>query len=273
VPRMLDLLHSAIEREIDSRGWRSWFDKNYAAAEAQPLLRRAWRFRRIHRLLGFRFWAFISGGAALATDTELFFKRLGLPVVQGYGLTETASLISLNHPFSAAEGSVGKILPGREFKLAEDGEILVRGENGSSGYWEKGSLRQAPEENNGWLLTGDLGELDSNGNLKFRGRKKNVIVTSAGLNVYPEDLEAALKKQPAIRDAVVVPIHRNGNAEPCAVLLLRTEVKQVNEVKDTEVAAIIATANANLADYQQIRKWSIWPEPDFPRTPTGKPRL
>jgi len=270
VPRMLDLLHSAIEREIDSRGWRSWFDKNYAAAEMQPFLRRAWRFRRIHRLLGFHFWAFISGGAALGSDTELFFKRLGFAVVQGYGMTETASLISLNHPFRAAEGSVGKILPGREFKLAEDGEILVRGENVSSGYWEKGSLQQASEENNGWLLTGDLGELDSNGNLKFRGRKKNVIVTSAGLNVYPEDLEAALKKQPAIRDAVVVPVNRDQNAEPCALLLLRNAVK---EVKDEEIAAVIAATNATLAEYQQIRKWSIWPEGDFPRTPTGKPRL
>jgi len=267
VPRMLDLLRSALEREIDSRGWRSWFTRNYAAAEAQPFLRRAWRFRRIHRLLGFRFWAFISGGAALGAKTELFFKRLGFAVVQGYGMTETASLISLNHPFSAAEGSVGKILPGREFKLAEDGEILLRGENVSSGYWEKGSLQPSAEENNGWLRTGDLGQLDSNGNLKFRGRKKNVIVTSAGLNIYPEDLEAALKKQPAIRDAAVIPINRRQTAEPCAVLLPR------NEVKDQEAGAAIAAANATLAEYQQIRTWLVWPEPDFPRTPTGKPRL
>src|SRR6266478_798321 len=158
VPRMLDLLRSALEREIDSRGWRSWFKKNYAAAETRPFLRRAWRFRRIHRLFGFRFWAFISGGAALASDTELFFKRLGFAVVQGYGMTETASLISLNHPFGAAEGSVGKILPGRDFKLADDGEILVRGENVSRGYWEKGAVRPADEQ--GWLRTGDLGELD-----------------------------------------------------------------------------------------------------------------
>jgi len=245
VPRMLDLLRSAIEREIDSRGWRSWFDKNYPSAETQPFLRRAWRFRRIHRLLGFRFWAFISGGAALASDTELFFKRLGFAVVQGYGMTETASLISLNHPFSAAEGSVGKILPGREFKLADDGEILLRGENVSSGYWEKGSLQQASEENNGWLRTGDLGQLDSNGNLKFRGRKKNVIVTSAGLNIYPEDLEAALKKQSAIRDAVVIPMIGGQDAEPCAVLLLRN---QANEAPDAAAAAVIAAANATLAE-------------------------
>src|SRR5882762_6567314 len=267
VPRMLDLLRAAIEREIDARGWRGWFEKNYSAAESQPFLRRAWRFRRIHRMLGYRFWAFVSGGAALGPDTELFFKRLGFAVVQGYGMTETASLISLNHPFSAAGGSVGKVLPGREFKLADDGEILVRGENVSTGYWENGSIQQSSEENHGWLRTGDLGELDASGSLKFRGRKKNVIVTAAGLNIYPEDLEAALKKQPAIRDAVVVPVERGGNAEPCAVLLLR------NEVKDEEAGAAIAAANAALAGYQQIRIWLVWPELDFPRTPTGKPRL
>ncbi len=275
VPRMLELLRWAMEREIDAHGWREWFERNFAAAEKQSFLRRAWRFRRIHRSLGFRFWAFISGGAALGADTELFFKRLGFAVVQGYGMTETASLISLNHPFSAAEGSVGKILPGREFRLAADGEILVRGENVSSGYWEKGSLRSSIE-NDGWLRTGDLGELDANGNLKFRGRKKNVIVTPAGLNVYPEDLEAALKKQPVIRDAVVIPLERDGNAEPCAVLLLKRELKEADElaeVKDEAVSSAIAGANLTLAEYQRMRDWLIWREPDFPRTATGKPRL
>ena len=273
VPRMLDLVRSVIEREIDSRGWRNWFDKSYAAAETQSFLQRAWRFRRIHRLFGWKFWAFVSGGAALAQNTEVFFKRLGFAVVQGYGMTETASLISLNHPFSAAEGSVGKILPGREFKLAEDGEILVRGENVSSGYWKNGKLQEGSQENEGWLRTGDLGEVDSNGNLKFRGRKKNVIVTAAGLNIYPEDLEAALKKQPAIRDAVVIPLAHNGNSEPCAVLL-------PNPAADTKAMAVthaaesaVTSANAALADSQQIRIWLNWPELDFPRTPTGKPRL
>jgi long-chain acyl-CoA synthetase len=160
VPRMLNLLRSAVEREIDSRGWRNWFDKNFAATANQKFLHRAWRFRRIHRLFGIRFWAFISGGASLDSDTELFFKRLGFAVVQGYGMTETASLISLNHPFSAAEGSVGKILPGREFKLAEDGEVLRVAKMFLPGTG-KGSLQQSANER--WLAAhGDLGELDVN---------------------------------------------------------------------------------------------------------------
>src|SRR5208283_3039110 len=266
VPRMLDALRTALDREIDEHGWRDWFASAYAAASQQPFLRRVWRFRCLHRRLGWKFWAFISGGAALSSETEEFFKRIGYAVVQGYGMTETASLISLNHPFRAAQGSVGKILPGREFRLAEDGEILVRGENVSSGYWEKGALLDGTQENGGWLRTGDLGELDAQGNLRFRGRKKNVIVTPAGLNIHPEDLEAALQHQPGIRDAVVIPLQTGDNAEPFAVLLCQSS-------DEAAVRAAIDAANSTLADYQRIRHWLVWPDLDFPRTPTGKPRL
>src|SRR6266481_2138033 len=198
VPRMLDALRAGTDGEMEVRGRALWFQRTFESAKGRKFLRRAWMFRRIHRRFGWKFWAFISGGAALSNDTEDFFKRMGYAVVQGYGMTETASLISLNHPFRATEGSVGKILPGREFKLAEDGEILVRGENVSAGYWQGGALQDsnaAAQENGGWLCTGDLGELDAQGNLRFRGRKKNVIVTTAGLNVYPEDLETSLRKQ------------------------------------------------------------------------------
>lgn len=292
VPRMLEALRNALEREIDSKGWRNWFTSAYSAAKGEPFLRRVWHFRRFHSRLGWKFWAFISGGAALAPETEEFFKRIGYAVVQGYGMTETASLISLNHPFRAAEGSVGKVLPGREFRLAEDGEILVRGQNVASGYWEKGELRPTGENDEGWLRTGDLGEMDAEGNLRFRGRKKGVIVTPGGLNVYPEDLEAALRKQPAIRDVVVIPLALHGNAEPCAVLLLSSpgsnpvipslpaqagEVGGARNLSSSDVSqraqAAIDAANASLAEYQRIRRWVLWPEPDFPRTPTGKPRL
>jgi len=263
VPRILDALRSSIERDLEARQQIPWFQRAYAAADGQRFLRRVWRFRRIHRRFGWKFWAFVSGGAALGADTEDFFKRIGYAVVQGYGMTETASLISLNHPFRATQGSVGKVLPGREFKLAEDGEIFVRGENVSSGYWEAGELH--PSDDQGWLRTGDVGEVDPNGNLKFRGRKKNVIVTSAGFNIYPEDLEEVLRKQPGVRDCVVLARQHNGNAEPCAVLLAGNLAE--------EASAAVEAANNSLAEYQRIREWLIWPEVDFPRTSTGKPKL
>jgi long-chain acyl-CoA synthetase len=264
VPRMLDLLLAGIEREFESLGRSQWLQGTLEKAKGRKFLKRVLMFRRIHRRFGWKFWAFISGGAALSKEAEDFFKRVGYAVVQGYGMTETASLISLNHPFRATEGSVGKILPGREFKLADDGEILVRGENVSSGYWENGSVRSADQQ--GWLNTGDLGELDAEGNLRFRGRKKNVIVTPAGLNVYPEDLDAALRKQPGVRDCVVIPLERGGNAEPCAVLLMEISEHQA-------AAAAIEKANSALAEYQHLRTWLLWPDFDFPLTPTGKPRL
>ena len=225
VPRMLDGLRAGLLRDLEARGESERFSREFATANGRKFLRRAWRFRRVHRRFGWKFWALISGGAALSGETEEFFKRMGYAVVQGYGMTETASLISLNHPFRAAQGSIGKVLPGREFRLAEDGEILVRGENVASGYWEAGALR--PSEQSGWLRTGDIGELDVEGNLRFRGRKKNVIVTPAGLNVYPEDLEAALRKQPGVRDCVVIPIDRGGNAEACVVLLTDADGDEV----------------------------------------------
>ena len=269
VPRMLDALHSGMERDIEARGQAHWFKRTFEKADGRKFLRRAWMFRRIHRCFGWKFWAFISGGAALSAETEDFFKRMGYAVVQGYGMTETASLISLNHPFRATQGSIGKALPGHGFKLAEDGEILVRGENVSAGYWEKGEPRQASKENDGWLRTGDLGEVDSEGNLRFRGRKKNVIVTPAGLNIYPEDLETAVKKQLAVRDCVVIPLDRGGNAEPCAVLLLNG----LPSDGDAAARAAIESANTGLSEYQHMRSWIVWPELDFPRTATGKPRL
>src|SRR5881409_459973 len=244
VPRMLQSLEEKIERDLEDEGRLQDFRRKFQQANGRKFLRRAWMFRHIHRRLGWKFWAFISGGAALPNDTEGFFKRMGYAVVQGYGMTETASLISLNHPFRATEGSVGKILPGREFKVAEDGEILVRGENVSSGYWEQGAVRPADQE--GWLRTGDLGELDAEGNLRFRGRKKNVIVTPAGLNVYPEDLEATLRAQSGVRDCVVIPIERVGNAEPCGVLLMK-------DAESRAASAAIESANSSLAEYQRIR--------------------
>ena len=264
VPRMLDLLHAGIEREFEGQGKSQWLNGTLKNAKGRKFLMRAWMFRRIHGRFGWKFWAFISGGAALSNETENFFKRAGYAVVQGYGMTETASLISLNHPFRATEGSVGKILPGREFKIAEDGEILVRGESVSNGYWEQGALR--PAEQQGWLRTGDLGELDAEGNVRFRGRKKNVIVTPAGLNIYPEDLEAALRKQPGVRDCAVIPYERSGNSEPCAALLMK-------DAERTAAGAAVESANSSLAEYQRIRMWIVWPELDFPRTSTGKPRL
>ena len=262
VPRMLQSLKEKIERDFADEGRLERFRSDYRRAEGQHFLRRWWTFRSVHRKFGWKFWAFISGGAALDRETEEFWGRLGYAVVQGYGLTETTSLISVNHPFHLGRGSVGKVLPGRELKLADDGEILVRG-GGVAGYWKGDGTERATEED-GWYRTGDIGALDTEGNLYFKGRKKDVLVTPAGMNVYPEDLEAALRKQPEVRDCVVVGVERGQNAEPFAVLIVRN---------GADAAPAIKRANESLAEYQRMRDWFVWTDSDFPRTSTGKARV
>jgi long-chain acyl-CoA synthetase len=271
VPRMIESLKQKIERDLDDRGGRENFAARYAAAHNQHFLRRWWTFRDLRRQFGWKFWAMISGGAALDRETEEVWHRLGYAVVQGYGLTETTSLVSLNHPFHTSRGSIGKVLPGREIKLADDGEILVRGSGVASGYWNGRELQPvARSEDEGWYRTGDLGALDEQGNLFFKGRKKEVIVTPAGMNIYPEDLEAALRVQKEVRDCVVVGLERGGNAEPCAVLILR-DSPSGNE-QPLDIKTIIARANETLAEYQRMRTWFVWSEEDFPRSSTQKPR-
>lgn len=275
VPRLIESLRDHVERDLESRGRLEKCRRDWEASEREHFLLRWWRFRSIRRQFGWKFWAIVSGGAALPEAAEQFWTRLGYAVIQGYGLTETTSLVSLNHPFRRGRGSIGKALPGLEIKLAENGEILVRGENVASGYWKNsgGSSRVAPVlDAEGWFHTGDLGERDSAGSLYFKGRVKNVIVTPEGLNVCPQDLEAELRKEPTVRDCVVLGLEREGNAEPCAVLLLR-DSQDGARVAAEQAAAAVHHANERLAPFQQMRRWLVWTGKDFPRTPTQKPVL
>jgi long-chain acyl-CoA synthetase len=279
VPRVLEAVQNKVERDLSADGDLEEFRRDFAAAADEKFLRRLWRFRKIHRRFGWKFWAVISGGATLDPETELFWGRIGFAAIQGYGLTETTSLVSVNHPLRIGRGSIGKILAGREVKLDESGEILVRGGTVAAGYWQDQQLRPIGRTEDGWFHTGDLGALDTEGNLYFKGRKKNVIVTAAGMNIYPEDLEAALRREPEVKDCVVVGLERGGNAEPCGVLLLSEVVngKATRDERSTQkprhAAGIVARVNASLAEYQRMRCWFLWPEADFPRTATGKPQL
>jgi long-chain acyl-CoA synthetase len=262
VPRFLESLRKKIERDYAARGAFERFRHQLVAADQFAFLKRWWAFREIHRRFGWKFWAFVAGGASLNAETETFWRRLGYVVVQGYGMTETAALISVNHPFKVGSGSIGKALPGQEMKLDESGEILVRGSNVSPGYWRSGVQPLTNDE--GWLSTGDIGEMDGAGNLYFKSRKKDVIVTAAGMNIYAEDLEAALKTQPEIRDSAVIGIDTPQGPEPMALLILNDD--------SADASTAVKRANEKLAEHQKIRRWAVWPESDFPRTPTQKIR-
>ncbi len=204
------------------------------------------------------------GAAPLDSELEQFWSKLGFLVIQGYGLTETAPIVTLNHPFHARKGTVGKPIAGVEVKIAPDGEILVRGANVTSGYYQASDaalsgtgVRVRDGEGDGWLHTGDLGELAQDGSLLVHGRKKDVIVTPEGLNVYPEDIERVLEKMPGVKEAAVV-----GPDRVHAVLVLEA---------GTKPEEITNLANQKLEDAQRIRTVHVWPGESLPRTEgTGK---
>jgi long-chain acyl-CoA synthetase len=268
VPKILDVLREHVVR----------VDPNAAdPPKGLSIPARWWRFRAIHRALGPKFWAFVVGAAPLGPELEDFWKRLGFVVIQGYGLTETAPIVTLNHPFKTNTGSVGTPVGGVEVKIAEDGEILVRGENVTEGYYEPADGNRQPadarrqpaagtaqqdgrlRDPEGWLHTGDIGELDAQGRLFIRGRKKEMIVTPEGLNVYPDDVERELEAVAGVVESAVVGHREAGRAEERvhAVLVLEP---------GTDPGAVVAAANARLADHQRIRGISQWTTGPLPRT-------
>jgi long-chain acyl-CoA synthetase len=256
VPRVLDLLRAHLEAEFPALSAR------VSAAQGESIVKRWWRFRGVHRRLGFKFWAFVSGGATLPGDLESFWTTAGFALIQGYGMTETTALVTLNHPFKIARGSIGKPLAGREVRIGPDGEILVRGASIASQVWQQGRL-QARDP--GWLATGDLASQNADGELIFAGRKSDVIVTSAGLNIHPQDLEAVLRRQPGLLDVLVVAYDSAAGPTPAAVL-----IPDADYADHDVLESAVEHANRELASFQQIRYWLPWPQPEFPRTSTGK---
>jgi long-chain acyl-CoA synthetase len=248
VPKILDVL--------GEHARRTWPDTVTPGAAPGSVARRWWRYRAAHRAFGWKFWSFVVGAAPLEPATEAFWSRLGFAVIQGYGLTETAPIVSLNHPFASRKGSVGKAIPGVEVQIAPDGEILVRGPNVTRGYvgGEPGTSHVLDD---GWLHTGDIGEVDADGRLFVRGRKKEMIVTPDGMNVFPEDVERVINGQPGVRESAVVGATRDGEERVHAVLVLEP---------GTDPERVVRQANATLADHQRIRGVSTWPRDELPRT-------
>jgi long-chain acyl-CoA synthetase len=209
-------------------------------------------------MFGFKFWAMVVGAAPLDPELEAFWGRLGFLVIQGYGLTETAPIVTLNHPLHSSRGAVGKPIAGVEIRIAEDGEILVRGENVTRGYFN------APEETrasftDGWFHTGDIGDLDASGQLRIRGRKKEMIVTPEGLNVFPEDVERVLNEVPGITESAVVGAPLAGStAERVQAVVVAAPGVILDDV--------VRHANARLQDHQKIRAAAAWPGTELPRT-------
>ena len=260
VPQGLELLMNGIEREVERQGKQALWNLLLRIAAWTPFRLRRHLFRRVHRQFGGELDFIVSGGAALDPDVGRKWELIGVKILQGYGATEASPVIS-NHALSERRlESAGRPLPNVEVKISSAGEIWVRGENVTPGYWRDPEQTAAAFEGD-WYKTGDLGYLDDEGFLNIQGRLKDMIVLPSGQNVFPEDIEAVLVKHPQVNDATVVGVGKGSSVEVHAALILG----------DADAAQqVVSWTNGQLAEHQKIRGWTMWRGEDFPRTHTLK---
>jgi long-chain acyl-CoA synthetase len=293
VPRFFEVIYSRIQAEVRRMpGLRRHISRwalslvaeagNTRGGRLEQILRRVELaiadrlvFRRIRQRLGGRVRMIISGGAPLLPNIQQFFTGIGLTVVEGYGLTETAAAITCNDPQAVRPGTVGKPLNGTEIRIADDGEILVRGPSVFAGYYRsEKETRQSLRDN--WFLTGDLGELDQDGSLKITGRKKDIIVTASGKNVAPQRIESLFADEKLISKVVV---YGDRHSYLTALITLKADellaFGQANALGCSSVAELarhplvraeveraVRARNKQLAGYEQIKRFHILEE-DF----------
>lgn len=228
-------------------------------------------FAKLRERFGGRFRFFVAGGAALSDETARFFDAIGLPVMQGYGMTETAPVIAAMPNDRPKLGSVGIALPGVHIKIAPDGEILVQGPNVMKGYWANEAGTGDVIDNDGWLHTGDIGVLDAHGFLTITDRKKDILVLANGKNVAPQPIESALKGSPFLNEVVLI-----GDKQNVVTALvvpnferLRAWAKEAGLTFDDNDALItqsetkkrikqeIDAHSGALADYEKVRKFTL----------------
>lgn len=278
VPQVLDLFWSAIEREVEKTGRTKVFDRLRRIARHLPLAGRRLIFRSVHRQLGGGFRLFVSAGAFLPPALQQAWEDMGVIVMQGYGATETGtgSCTTLE---DHGLGTVGRPPAGIEMRIAESGEIQFRGATLFKGYWDAPEQTAEAFTDDGWYRTGDIGHLDGAGRLILSGRIKDIIVLPNGFNVYPEDLENALRIA-GIRDSVILET-QPGRIEAIVLAPGTGAIPSSGEALDfdpasppAELRATIDTAvraaNATLGPNQRIAGWRLWPGADFPRTHTLK---
>ncbi len=231
-------------------------------------------FAKVRERLGGRLRVGVSGAAPLGLDVLEFFHSLGMLVIEGYGLTETGSSLSVNDPDAYKFGTVGRAVAGCEIRLDADGEILVRSDTVFAGYFKDADATAAAFTDDGWFRTGDVGELDAEGYLKITDRKKDLIITAGGKNIAPQNLENALKASRFVSQAVVI-----GDRRPYVTALITLEMAEVEAAgKDPHalVQEIVDEVNRDRVRVEQIKRFAILPR-DFSQeegevTPTLKLR-
>jgi long-chain acyl-CoA synthetase len=231
-------------------------------------------FAKVRERLGGRLRLGVSGAAPLSADVMEFFHALGVPVIEGYGLTETSSSATVNDPENFRIGTVGPAVEGTEIKLADDGEILVRSDTVFAGYYKEPEATAAAFTEDGWFRTGDVGEVDADGFVRITDRKKDLIITAGGKNIAPQNLENALKSSRFVSQAIVV-----GDRRPYVTALITLDEPEVAASgRDPEelVQELVDDVNRDRVRVEQIKRFAILPR-DFSQdegevTPTLKLR-
>lgn len=268
VPLLLELLMAGIEREVRAQGkWRLWQGLN-VAARALPMAGRRLLFRSVLQKFGGALELIFCGGARLAPEVALAWERMGIRVVEGYGATECSPLVTANAIDRRHFGSVGRAVRDVEVRVSPEGELQVRGPNVTQGYWRNPEATAAAFTADGWYRTGDLAEIDRYGDVRLHGRLRDMIVLSSGLNVYPEDPEAALRNEPEVTECVALLLPDADHRERISAVIVPS--KDGGDATDAALAAAVQRANRHLAPHQRMTGHIRWPDADFPRTTSMK---
>jgi long-chain acyl-CoA synthetase len=282
-PQILELFWNALSREIERRGQAARFERARRVARRLPYRLRRLVFRSLHAQLGGELRILVSAGAYLAPESQQAWEDLGIAVIQGYGSTE-CGIVTANDQWRHPPGIVGRVRAPSIVRLhPETSEILVKGPNVSPGYWHDEATTSASRDEDGWTLTGDTGRFTEDGDLVLSGRTRNIIVLPSGLNVFPEDIEAALtdhgisqsvvlETAPGRIEAVVLPPGTQPTIPGTAPREVEARTPEAEDELRARVDAIVKAANADLAAHQRLAGWRLWPQPDFPRTHTLKIR-
>ncbi len=281
VPEFLRLIYLRLLEKAKEEGKLTTLDKLLKVSEYIPLWASRKLFGKIHRTFGWKLHTFVSGGAPLEKEVGEFWEGIGIYILQGYGLTETSPVLTVNGYADRKINSLGKPIENVEIKIANDGEVLAKGPNVFSGYWQAEEKTKESFTNDGWFKTGDIGYFDEDGHLFLKGRKKHMIVLPTGEKVHPEDVEKELNKEPGVLDSTVLGVAETSSHLPSSSTSFRSAIAQGGEVRvhavllmkepsEKVAREIVGRVNERLLPHQQIKDVSLWPYEDFPRTPTKK---
>ena len=268
VPRLWEMIHKGLMEKIKSSKIANLLFELCKKVKSVILSKIV--FKKVHQALGGNIRYLVSGGAKLDPNIMDDFKVLGIKVLEGYGLTETSPIIAFTRPDDVCIGTVGKTIPGVEVKIADDGELLVKGRNVLKEYYNKPEATKEAKDENGWFHTGDLGKIE-NGYITIIGRKKEMIVLSNGKNINPIDIENEIAKGSDLIKEIAVMEHNNH-----LLALVYPDFKLIKERSITNITEtlkwdIIDSYNINAPAYRKILEIKIVKD-EFPKTKLGKLR-